>query len=112
MNYEYRVVGININPVQKSDPAKASQKLNVSKEFLEKQFTDHYKKNTQGNAPLQVQSFLNIYGKRGWEHYFEGKIGNQVLLYFRRVVGSDIPEIAFTPEEQSKLQKLAQDQRP
>ena len=37
MNYEYRVVGININPVQKSDPAKASQKLNFSKEFLEKQ---------------------------------------------------------------------------
>mgnify|MGYP007000037271 len=28
MNYEYRVVGINMNPVQKSDPAKASQKLN------------------------------------------------------------------------------------
>ena len=112
MNYEYRVVGINMNPVQKSDPAKASQKLNVSKEFIEKEFTDHYKKNIQGNAPLQVQAFLNIYGKRGWEHYFEGKIGNQVLLYFRRITGSNVPEIEFSPEEKAKLQKLAPDQRP
>ena len=112
MNYEYRVVGINMNPVQKSDPAKASLKLNVSKEFIEKEFTDHYKKNIQGNAPLQVQTFLNIYGKRGWEHYFEGKIGNQVLLYFRRISGSNIPEIEFSPEEKAKLQKLAPDQRP
>ena len=49
-----------MNPVQKSDPGKASQKLNVSKEFIEKQFTDHYKKNVQGNAPLQIQLFLNM----------------------------------------------------
>jgi hypothetical protein len=112
MNYEYRVVGININPVPKSDPGKASQKLNVSKEFIEQQFTDHYKRNIQGNAPLQVQSFLNMYGKRGWEHYFEGIIGNQVLLYFRRIAGKNIPEVEFTPEEQARLQKLAPDQRP
>ena len=112
INYEYRVVGINMNPVEKSDPGKASQKLNVSKEFIEKQFTDHYKKNVQGNAPLQIQLFLNMYGKRGWEHYFEGKIGNQVLLYFRRIMGRKILEIEFSPEEKAKLQKLAPEQRP
>ena len=34
MVYEYRVVGINVNPAPTPDPAKASEQLKVSKEFI------------------------------------------------------------------------------
>ena len=47
-----------------------------------------------------------------YESKIEGKIGNQVLLYFRRIMGRKILEIEFSPEEKAKLQKLAPEQRP
>ena len=47
MEYEYRVVGINIenNPMPVPDPVKASSQLKVSREFIEKEFADHYQSN-------------------------------------------------------------------
>ena len=41
MEYEYRVVGINLESTPAPpppDPAKASSQLNVSREFIEKEF--------------------------------------------------------------------------
>jgi hypothetical protein len=54
MEYEYRVVGINLEstPVPAPDPAKASSQLNVSREFIEKEFAEHYQSNKQNNTPL------------------------------------------------------------
>ena len=112
MNFEYRVVGVNVTPVPAPDPVKASKQLKVSKEFIEKEFASHYQSNQESNTPLQVQNLLNIYGKRGWKHYYEGRIGDQVLLYFRRRTDLLVPDIAFTPEELVTTQMLSLEQRP
>ena len=114
MEYEYRVVGINLEstPAPAPDPAKASSQLNVSREFIEKEFAEHYQSNKQNNTPLQIQNLLNLYGRRGWAHYYEGKIGHQVLLYFRRAKGESIAASDFSPEEQAVIQKLADEQKP
>tara|TARA_B100000073_G_scaffold147749_2_gene121606 strand:+ start:186 stop:548 length:363 start_codon:yes stop_codon:yes gene_type:complete len=112
MAYEYRVVGINVAPAPTPDPVKASEQLKVSKEFIEKEFADHYQNQEATNTPLQMQKLLTIYGKRGWEHYFEGNIGNQALLYFRRRIGAEVPTIELTAEELATTQMLSIDQRP
>ena len=112
MAYEYRVVGVNVTPIPAPDPVKASEQLKVSQEFIEKEFANHYQNSQATNTPLQVQNLLNIYGKRGWQHYYEGKIGDQVLLYFRRAINTEIPDVAFTAEEQATTQMLAVEPRP
>ena len=112
MIYEYRVVGINVTPAPSPDAAKASQQLQVSKEFIEKEFADHYQNSEATNTPLQIQRLLSIYGKRGWEHYLEGNIGNQALIYFRRPMGQQTSNLEFTAEELATTQMLSQDQRP
>ena len=112
MAYEYRVVGVNVTPIPAPDPVKASEQLKVSQEFLEKEFASHYQNSQANNTPLQVQKLLNIYGKRAWQHYYEGKIGDQVLLYFRRSIDAEIPDVTFTAEEEATTQMLAVEQRP
>ena len=112
MVYEYRVVGINVNPAPTPDPAKASEQLKVSKEFIEKEFAQHYENNEATNTPLQIQKLLNIYGKRGWKHYLEGNIGNQALIYFRRPIGQEVPCLGLTAEELATTQMLSINQRP
>ena len=112
MNYEYRVVGVNVTPVPAPDPVRASEQLKVSKEFIEKEFASHYQSSQATNTPLQVQNLLNTYGKRGWKHYYEGRIGDQVLLYFCRRTDLLIPDIGFTAEELAITQMLSPEQRP
>ena len=63
MEYEYRVVNkYGTCPNASIDPAKASSQLKVSREFIEKEFADHYQSNKQNNTPLQIQNLLNMYG--------------------------------------------------
>jgi hypothetical protein len=112
MAYEYRAVGVNVTPIPAPDPVKAREQLKVSQEFIEKEFANHDQNSQATNTPLQVQNLLNIYGKRGWQHYYEGKIGDQVLLYFCRAINTEIPDVAFTAEEQATTQMLAVEQRP
>ena len=106
------MVSVNVTPIPAPDPVKASEQLKVSKEFLEKEFASHYQNSQATNTQLQGQNLLNIDGKRGWQHYYEGKIGDQVLLYFRRTIDAEIPDVAFTAEEQATTQMLAVEQRP
>jgi hypothetical protein len=80
---------------------------------MEKEFPDYYQ-NKNSNIALQCQNLINIYGKRGWEHYFQGQIGNLILFYFKRNVGSSMNEIKYelTPQEESLIQSLDESQRP
>ena len=111
---EYRTIGININltppPNVKNDVERIQ---GVSKEFMEKEFPDYYQ-NKSTNIALQCQNLINIYGKRGWEHYFQGQIGNLILFYFKRNLDSTIEEIKYelTPQEESLIQSLDESQRP
>ena len=111
---EYRTIGININltppPNVKNDVEKIQ---GVSKEFMEKEFPDYYQ-NKSTNIALQCQNLINIYGKRGWEHYFQGQIGNLILFYFKRNSNSFVDENKpkLTPQEESLIQSLDESQRP
>ena len=111
---EFRVIGLNINqtppPKVKESDAKS---IGVSKEFLENEFKDSLKKINR-NVSLQIQDLLNIYGRYGWEHYYQGQIGNQITLYFRRNIKLNQPEIniKLSPEEKAILQCLDREQMP
>ena len=111
---EYRTIGININLTPPPNVKKDAEKIQgVSKEFMEKEFPDYYQ-NKSTNIALQCQNLINIYGKRGWEHYFQGQIGNLILFYFKRdikSVGNQI-EYILTPQEESLIQSLNESQRP
>ena len=111
---ESRVIGLNIKP---SPPPKVNESeaksLGVSKKFLENEFKDSLKKINR-NVTLQIQDLLNIYGRYGWEHYYQGQIGNQITLYFRRDMKQKQPEIniKLSPEEKAILQCLDKEQMP
>ena len=111
---EFRVIGLNIKP---SPPPKVNESeaksLGVSKKFLENEFKDSLKKINR-NVTLQIQDLLNIYGRYGWEHYYQGQIGNQIALYFRRDMKQKQPEIniKLSPEEKAILQCLDKEQMP
>ena len=111
---EYRTIGININTAPIPDVKKDIQKMDgVSKEFLEKEFPNYYQ-NKNTNIALQCQNLINIYGKRGWEHYFQGQIGNLILFYFKRNTDSAESKVnnKLTPYEESLIQSLDESQRP
>ena len=111
---EFRVIGLNIKT---SSPPKVNESqaksLGVSREFLENEFKDSLKKINR-NLTLQIQDLLNIYGRYGWEHYYQGQIGNQITLYFRREIKQNKPEIniKLSPEEKAILQCLSKEQMP
>ena len=111
---EYRTIGININLTPPPNVKKDAEKIQgVSQEFMEKEFPDYYQ-NKSSNIALQCQNLINIYGKRGWEHYFQGQIGNLILFYFKRKVDSSNYEIKYelSPQEESLIQSLDESQRP
>ena len=80
---------------------------------MEKEFPDYYQ-NKSTNIALQCQNLINIYGKRGWDHYFQGQIGNLILFYFKEDIESVENQIEYklTPQEESLIQSLDQSQRP
>ena len=111
---EYRTIGININSTPPPNIEKDAEKIKgVSKEFMEKEFPDYYQ-NKSTNIALQCQNLINIYGKKGWDHYFQGQIGNLILFYFKRNVVSVDNQIEYklTPYEESLIQSLDVSQRP
>ena len=111
---EYRTIGININLTPPPNVKKDAEKIEgVSKEFMEKEFPDYYQ-NKSTNIALQCQNLINIYGKRGWDHYFQGQIGNLILFYFKRDIESVENQIEYilTPQEESLIQSLDESQRP
>ena len=111
---EYRVIGININQIPPPKVNESDAKsIGVSKEFLENEFKDSLKKINR-NVSLQIQDLLNIYGRYGWEHYYQGQIGNQITLHFKRDLKLNQPEIniKLSPEEKAILQCLDREQMP
>ena len=111
---EYRTIGININTTTNPNVKKDIQKMDgVSKEFLEKEFPNYYQ-NKNTNLALQCQNLINIYGKKGWEHYFQGQIGNLILFYFKRNAEIDNSKIKYklSSYEESLIQSLDESQKP
>ena len=113
--WDYRVIGININPIQPSNANKAAKKMgeNFSPEFLQKQFPEEYQSQRSTNMALQCQQVIQIYGKYGWEHYQQGQLGNMAMLYFRRPsLEPEIRSISLNAAEEAMITKLDPLQRP
>ena len=111
---EFRVIGLNVDSI--SPPTvndSDAESLGVRKEFLENEFKDSFKR-IKRNLSLQIQDLLNIYGRYNWEHYYQGQIGNQINLYFKRdeKLNKSIKDIKLSPEERAILQALDKDQMP
>lgn len=113
-HWDYRVIGININPIQPSNANKAAEKLgeSFSPEFLQKQFPEEYQAQRSTNMALQCQQVIQIYGKFGWEHYQQGQLGTTAMLYFRRRKQNSDGTVMLTAAEEAMITKLDPLQRP
>ena len=113
MEIEYRVIGINLAITNAPSASKASEQIKMPAEYLKREFPKQYLQNSETNTALQCQTVLNIYGKFGWEHYQQGQLGSQVMLYFKRNKEDDkVDFIKLDPKEEAIIQKLDPQQKP
>ena len=98
--WEYRVIHINVDssaPPQPPDPQVASRKLGgaLSPEFISREFPQQYGPEQQSKATPkhpaeQLQHFLNLLGREGWELTTTAQVGQ--LLMFVLLYPSDAAE--------------------
>jgi hypothetical protein len=90
--WEYRVIHINLesgHPPQAPDPQVASERLGgvLSPEFIAREFPELYKAAPIPRHPAeQLQYFLNLLGKQGWELVETGQVGPLLMFFFKRTV--------------------------
>ena len=90
--WEYRVIHINLDgghPPQPPDPQVASERLGgvLSPEFIAREFPEQYKAAPLPRHPAeQLQYFLNLLGKDGWELVETGQVGPLLMFFFKRQV--------------------------
>jgi hypothetical protein len=90
--WEYRVIHINLesgHPPQAPDPQVASERLGgvLSPEFIAREFPEQYKAAPIPRHPAeQLQYFLNLLGKQGWELVETGQVGPLLMFFFKRTV--------------------------
>jgi hypothetical protein len=92
--WEYRVVHINVDtgpPPQAPNPQTASQHLQgvLSPNFLAKEFPEHYGNENEAvrrnrHPAEQLQTFLNLLGKEGWEMTDSCQVGPLLMFFFKR----------------------------
>ncbi len=92
--WEYRVIHINVEnqtPPQPPDPQVASQKMGgaLSPEFITREFPQVYGPDQQAQAAPkhpaeQLQHFLNLLGKEGWEMTTTAQVGQLLMFFFKR----------------------------
>ncbi len=88
--WEYRVVHINVengSPPQPPDPEAASQKLQglLSAEFILREFPELYGAPQPPRHPAeQLQYFLNLLGRDGWEMVEAAQVGPLLMFFFKR----------------------------
>ena len=96
LQWEYRVMHINMNPVKQEDlpkqanPEVASKKLqgSLSPDFIRKEFPDMYTNPGQTPRPRhpaeQLQNFLNEMGREFWELVEISNVGPLQMFFFKR----------------------------
>jgi hypothetical protein len=90
--WDYRVIHINLEngqPPQAPDPQVASERLGglLSPEFIAREFPDQYKAAHLPRHPAeQLQFFLNLLGKDGWELVETGQVGPVLMFFFKRPI--------------------------
>jgi hypothetical protein len=116
--WEYRVVHINVDsgpPPQPPNPQTASEHLHgvLSPNFLAKEFPEHYGNESEAarrnrHPAEQLQTFLNLLGREGWEMTDSCQVGPLLMFFFKRplrpapkliaAVRSDGPEQTATAD--------------
>ena len=92
--WEYRVVHINVDsgtPPQPPNPKAASEHLHgtLSPNFLAREFPEHYGQESEAarrnrHPAEQLQVFLNLLGKEGWELTTTSQVGPLLMFFFKR----------------------------
>ena len=107
--WEYRVIHINLEsgqPPRAPDPQVASERLGgvLSPEFIAREFPEQYKATPIPRHPAeQLQYFLNLLGKQGWELVETGQVGPLLMFFFKRMVresaqSSGQPPLSKSPD--------------
>jgi hypothetical protein len=88
------VVHINVDsgsPPQPPDPKAASAHLHgtLSPNFLAREFPEHYGQESEAarrsrHPAEQLQVFLNLLGKEGWELTTTSQVGPLLMFFFKR----------------------------
>ena len=108
--WEYRVIHINVDnstPPKPPDPQVASQKLGgtLSPEFISREFPQQYGPEQRAQAAPkhpaeQLQHFLNLLGKEGWEMTTTAQVGQLLMFFFKRplpLAPPQAPQAQATP---------------
>lgn len=92
--WEYRVVHINVDsgpPPEPPNPKTASDHLHgtLSPTFLAREFPEHYGEQSEAakrnrHPAEQLQSFLNLLGREGWELTTTSQVGPLLMFFFKR----------------------------
>ena len=92
--WEYRVIHINVENKDRPQPPDAqvaSERLGgiLSPEFIAREFPQQYgvshESQAAGKHPAQqLQYFLNLLGKEGWEMSETAKVGPLLMFFFKR----------------------------
>jgi hypothetical protein len=103
--WEYRVIHINVEnnaPPEPPNPQVASQKLQgmLSPEFITREFPQQYGAPPPPRHPAeQLQFFLNLLGKEGWNMVGSERVGPLLMFFFRRPLRA-LPKALPQPAEQ------------
>jgi hypothetical protein len=94
VTWEYRVVHINVepgHPPQPPDPQAASDHLHgtLSPDFLAREFPEVYGDESEASRRSrhpaeQLQTFLNLLGRQGWEMTDSCQVGPLLMFFFKR----------------------------
>ena len=92
--WEYRVVHINVEPgkpPEPPDPQVASEHLRgtLSPDFLAREFPEVYGEESETarrsrHPAEQLQTFLNLLGRQGWEMTDSSQVGPLLMFFFKR----------------------------
>ena len=92
--WEYRVVHINVatgSPPEPVSPEKASEHLRglLSPDFLSREFPEHYSEDNDDrqrnrHPAEQLQLYLNLLGRQGWEMTTTAQVGPLLMFFFKR----------------------------
>jgi hypothetical protein len=105
--WEYRVVHINVenkNPPEPPDAQVASERLGgtLSPEFIAREFPSQYGsgKALPKHPAEQLQMFLNLLGKEGWELTTTSPVGPLLMFFFKRPL-RPAPKLLANPVTQA-----------
>ena len=92
--WDYRVIHINVDsgkPPEPASPQQASDHLHgvLSPDFIQREFPEYYssegEKPRRGKHPAeQLQEFLNLLGRDGWELTTTAQVGRLLMFFFKR----------------------------